>query len=95
MLKRTQNKRVLKFLNYLKKLQTIEAMGVAGLLQVPLVYFDEESEESQESGPAKSSNVVERDQDSILADMIDAFVNESSSKQKFILDIMKAATMED
>jgi len=95
MLKRTKDKRVLKFLGYLKKLQTIEAMGVAGLLQVPLVSYNEESEESQESGPEKSSKVVERDQDSILADMIDAFVNETPSKQKFILDIMKAATMED
>ena len=87
MSKRSNDKRVLQFLKLLKKLEVIEAIGVARLLQVPLViYLDDE-----ESGSEISSKVVERDYDSILADLIDAFAVETKSKQKFILNLMKAA----
>ena len=87
MSKRSNDKRVLQFLKLLKKLEVIEAIGIARLLQVPLViYLDDE-----ESGPEISSKVVERDYDSILADLIDAFAVETKSKQKFILNLMKTA----
>ncbi len=87
MSKRSNDKRILQFLKLLKKLEIIEAMGIARLLQVPLViYLDDE-----ESGSEISSKVVERDYDSILADLIDAFAVETKSKQKFILNLMRMA----
>lgn len=87
MSKRSNDKRVLQFLKLLKKLEVIEAVGIARLLQVPLViYLDDE-----ESGSEISSKVVERDYDSILADLIDAFAVETKSKQKFILNLMRMA----
>ena len=87
MSKRSNDKRVLQFLKLLKKSEVIEAVGIARLLQVPLVIcLDDE-----ESGSEISSKVVERDYDSILADLIDAFAAETKSKQKFILNLMRMA----
>ncbi len=80
-----KNNEVLKFLKYLTKLEIIEAVGIARLLGVELVVRNDN--ESTESQP--SASITEKDYDTILSEMVDAFVSTTKNKRRFILSIMK------
>lgn len=83
--KNSEHKRVLKFLSYLKKLETVEAIGVAKLLGIDTM-------ESQVDLDAAVQEMVPKDEDVILAELIDAFVAADKKKQDRLLWIMKDAT---
>jgi hypothetical protein len=87
-MKKVSNREVLKFLGYLKKLEVVEALGVARLLSVDVtVRADGEDADTQ-----SAATITEKEYDIILSEMIDAYINIEKSKRKFILNIMKEAT---
>ena len=85
---KVSKREVMKFLDYLRRLEVVEALGVARLLSVDLsVRSDEQDADAQ-----SAATISEKEYDIILSEMIDAFLNIEKSKRKFILSIMKEAT---
>lgn len=82
-----KNRDVLKFLQYLTKLEIIEAIGIARLLGVELVT----REDGTDADDQEKASLSEKDYDVILSEIIDAFVSTSKSKRKFILSLMEAS----
>ena len=80
-----KNREVLKFLKYLTKLEVIEAVGIARLLGVELVTW----EDTEDADGQPQATITEKDYDIILSELVDAFVSTSKSKRKFILSIME------
>lgn len=88
-MKKTTDKQVLKFLTYLTKLEVIEAIGVARLLQIDLMTRPDD----EEGDDKKAATITEKDYDVIMTEMIDAFIASPKDKRKFILETMKWAAM--
>ena len=89
-MKNSQNKQVMKFLSYLTKLEVIEAVGLARLLDVDLLIREDGSDVDSES----TATITEKEYDVILSEIIDAFVKCNKTKRKNILALLKVATSE-
>jgi hypothetical protein len=74
-MKKKEQKQVLSFLKYLKKLEVIETIGVARLLGVQVM----------------NSDNTERNGDEILFDICEAFNKVNSNMRKELLKVLKEA----
>lgn len=82
------DKQLLHFLSYLKKLEVIEAIGVARLLNIDLMVRKDNNDSDNE----KTATLSEKEYDIILSEMIDKFLQLDKNKKKNLLSIMKEAT---
>ena len=74
----------------MRKLEVIEAIGVARLLKVDLLTrADEDNADLQ-----KTATIQEKEYDIILSEMLDAFIKLEGASRKRVLAIMKDATRE-
>jgi SNF2 family DNA or RNA helicase len=86
-----KNRDVMKFLDCLKKLEVIEAVGVANFLKVDLLIREDKENADEQPG----ATIREKDYEILLSEMIDAFMQCNRNKRKFLLKIMTEATKED
>lgn len=85
-----QHRDVLKFINYVAKLNLIEVMGCAQLLGVNTIEArDIVSKEEDKDLKTILMNTNTRDIEAIISDMIDSFLGSSGNKKKEILRILK------
>jgi hypothetical protein len=87
-MRRTVDRQVLKFLSYLRKLEVIEAIGLARMLNVDLLVVEDDVDPDH----VNKASIKEKEYDIILSEMIDAFIKMKREKRKMFLKIMKEAT---
>ena len=87
-MRKTVDRQVLKFLSYLRKLEVIEAIGLARILKVDLLVVADGAEPNEQGKPS----IQEKEYDIILSEMIDAFIKMKREQRKTILNIMKEPT---
>lgn len=90
-MRKTVDRQVLKFLSYLRRLEVIEAIGLARILKVDLLVVADDADPNEQEKPS----IQEKEYDIILSEMIDAFIKMKREQRKTILNIMKEATKED
>ena len=90
-MRKTVDRQVLKFLSYLRRLEVIEAIGLARILKVDLLVVADDTDPNEQEKPS----IQEKEYDIILSEMIDAFIKMKREQRKTILNIMKEATKED
>lgn len=89
-MKYSQKRQAMKFLSYLTKLEVIETIGIARLLEVDLLIREDGSDIDSES----TASITEKEYDVILSEILDAFIKCNKTKRKNILALMKAAVSE-
>ena len=87
-MRKTVDRQVLKFLSYLRRLEVIEAIGLARILKVDLLVVADGTDSNEQEKPS----IQEKEYDIILSEMIDAFIKMKREQRKTILNIMKEAT---
>ena len=90
-MRKTVDRQVLKFLSHLRKLEVIEAIGIARLLKVDLLTRADDADPDTQA----RATIQEKEYDIILSEMMDAFIKLPREQRKMILNIMKEATEED
>ena len=88
-MRKTIDKKVLKFLSYLRHLEVIEAIGNARILKVDLLLRNDSTDADEQ----EKASIQEKEYDIILSEMMDSFIKLKREERKMILEIMREATM--